>query len=202
MASWSIIAMFLVMGIMVIDGKFLPSQMGKLALHGIGNLSILGNLVLISAVLYVIGPYLDQCNKTDISTGLIIGMIVGWLTYFFVYQHGKYDDGLTHPLSFAGVLFMIYSGAVYAALGLFYLRANVAADTMVIWAVWFLLALYIPIANHVALDWINGWDYFEWSRLYPRFFAEEKTPLAFVVGGEIFVAVITVMKLFIPRAWL
>lgn len=199
MARWSVLVTFLVIGLMLLDGKFLPSQMGKISLPGIANGSILANLVLMSAVLYFIGPYTSQWDKGDITVALLAGMVVSWLLYFFVYQNGKYDDGLTHPLSLAGVLFMIYGGAVYAIIGLFYFRSNTEWTDVVL--VGILLALYIPAANHAVLGWFNSWSYFNWSSWCPRIFAEESSPLYFIFGGEALVLAVTAAKIWLKNPW-
>lgn len=200
MARWSALITIIVMVLMLMEGTFLPSQMGKIALPGIGNGSLWANLVLMSATLYLIGPYTEHWTAQDVAVGLILGMVVSWLLFFFVYQNGKYDDGLSHPLSLAGVLFFIYGGAVYAAIGLFYLRSNVEWRDVVLVGV--LLALYIPIANHAMLGWVNSWGYFEWSSQYPRIFDEESSPTYFIGGGMTLMALLTGAKLLSRGPWI
>ncbi len=183
--------MLLVIAVMLLDGKFLPSQMsGKVWLPGAANGAIWVNLVFLSAALYIIGAYADQWSTRDVTVALLAGMAVSWLSYFLVYQHGEYDDGLSHPLSLAGVLFFLYGGAVYAALGLFFFctRATVP-DVLVVGA---LLFLYVPVANHLTLDWLDKRYFLVWC---PHLFAGEKTPMGFIVGGDALVVVSTIVKL-------
>lgn len=189
--------MVLVMGLMLLDGKFLPSQMGRIGLSGIANGAIPANLVLISMVLYVIGPYTEFWSKANIVDALIGGMLVSWFLYFRVYQRGKYDDGLAHPLSLAGVLFFTYGGAMYAAIALFYLRSS--ADWSDIWKIGALLLLYVPIANHAVL---NLFDDLRISLRCPDFFREESSPKQFIIWGEVFMVVLTAAKLRFPNPWL
>lgn len=189
--------MVLVIGLMLFDGKFLPSQMGKVGLAGLANGAIPANLVLMSVVLYIVGPYTDFWSKTSIVDALIAGMLVSWFLYFFVYQHGKYDDGLAHPLSSAGVLFFIYGGAVYGAIALFYLRSS--ADWSDILSIGVLLFFYILVANHAVL---YLFDDLRTSLRCPDFFREESSPKQFIIWGEIVVVVVTAAKLRFPNPWL
>jgi len=189
MAGWSIFSMFLVILLMFLDGKFLPSQMGKVSLPGIANGSIWANLVLMSGALYVIGAYAYQWSIKDATVALLAGMAISWLLYFLVYQHGKYDDGLTHPLSLAGVLFFLYGGAAYAAVGLFYFSTSATFfDVLVVGG---LLLLYVLVANHAALDFLS--TVFNWGWC-PSFFDEEASPLYFIIGGVFLVLVSTIIK--------
>lgn len=197
MALWSAIYMLSVIGLMLLDGKFLPSQMGKIGLPGIANGSIWANLILISMVLYIVGPYTDFWSNESIFYALIGGMLVSWLLYFYVYQHGKYDDGLAHPLSLAGVLFFTYGGVMYAAITLFYLRSS--ADWSDILKIGVLLFFYVLIANHAVL---KLFDDLRTSLRCPDFFREESSPKQFIIWGEVFMVVLTAAKLRFPNPWL
>lgn len=188
--------MILVIVLMILDRKFLPSQMGKVGLPGIANGSIWANLVLISMVLYVIGPYTEFWSKANIVDALIAGMLVSWYLYFRVYQRGKYDDGLAHPLSLAGVLFFTCGGAMYAAIALFYLRSS--ADWNDILEIGVLLLLYVPIANHAVL---YLFDDLRTSLRCPDFFREESSPKQFIIWGEVFLVALTAAKLRFPNPW-
>lgn len=200
MARCSIFSMVAVIGLMLWSGTFLPSQMGKVGLPGIGNLAILGNLVLMSLLLYVLGPSTEQWTKMDLTVWNYIGQFISWTLFFYMYQHGKYDDGLTHPLSLAGIIFIIYGGMLYAAFGLFYVRTTAEAND--IWKVGILLALYIPIANHAVLELVNSWNFFSWSDKYPRIFIEEPRAWYVIIGGEVLVVTLTAAKLFFRNPWL
>ena len=193
MALWSVVTMSAVIFLMWLSGTFLPAQMGRVSLPGIANGSIIANLVLMSAVLYFIGQYSDQWSKTDITMWQYVGMLVSWLLYWYVYRHGKYDDGLTHPLSLAGIIFLIYGGAMYTAIGLFYFRTTATLTDIAI--VGALLLLYVPVANHAVLGWLNSWSYFNWTSWCPRLFAEESSPAYFILGGDLLVVIATVLKL-------
>ncbi|MDO8593316.1 MAG: hypothetical protein Q7R59_00210 [bacterium] len=192
--------MLVVIGLMWWGETFLPSQMGKIALPGIGNLAIIGNLVLMSLLLYVLGPSTEQWTKMDLTAGYNIGVFVSWILFFYVYQHGKYDDGLMHPLSLAGIIFIIYGGMLYTTIGLFYVRT--AAEANDIWKVGLLLALYVPISNHALLELVNSWNFFSWSDKYPRIFIEEPRALYTIIGGETLVVALTAAKLFFRNPWL
>lgn len=196
MAGWSIFSMLLVIVLMFFDGKFLPSQMGKIGLAGIANGAIPANLVLISMVLYIVGPYTEFWSKANIVDALIGGMLVSWYLYFRVYQRGKYDDGLAHPLSLAGVVFFIYGGAMYAAIALFYLHSS--ADWSDILKIGVLLLLYVPTANHAVL---NLFDDLRTSLRCPDFFREESSPKQFIIWGEVFMVTLTAAKLRFPNPW-
>ncbi len=191
LARWCIFSMLLVIALMLLDGKFLPSQMsGKVWLPGSANGAIWANLVLLPPALYIIGAYADQWGTREVTVALLAGMTISWLLFFLVYQHGEYDDGLSHPLSLAGVLFFLCGGAIYAALGLFFFCTRATAFDVL--AVGALLLFYVPVANHLALDWLDKLYAWVW---YPPLFATEKTPLRFIIGGDALVVVSTIVKL-------
>lgn len=192
MAYMSIVSMLAVVFLALFDGRLLPSQQpGKKWIPVIANGAIWGNLIIMSGVLYFIGRYTDQFSKTEITFWLIVGMAISWLSYFLVYQHGKYykDDGLSHPLSIAGVVFFLYGGAVYGAIFMFYVCSHPAFEDVILVSV--LLALYIPIANHVLLYFMDPF-FFPWC---PDIFAEESSPMRSIIGGEIVIAVATIIKI-------
>ena len=183
--------MLMVIGLMLLDGKFLPSQMsGKVWLPGAANGAIWANLIYLSAALYIIGAYADQWSTKDAAIALLAGMAISWLLYFFVYQHGEYDDGLSHPLSPAGVLFFLYGGAVYAALGLFFICTRATVFDVLVVGV--LLFLYVPTANHLTLDWLDKLYAWVWC---PDLFTGEKTPFRFIIGGNALVVAATAIKI-------
>lgn len=192
MALSSVCFMLIVVVLAWFDAMLLPSQQlaSKVWLPVVSNGSIWANMVLISIALYVIGTYTDQWSNREIVLALVLGIVVSWALWCFIYQNGKYMDGLAQPYSLAGRLTMIYGGAVIAAIVLFYFRTSATYfDIMVVGV---LLALYIPIANHVVLDWLNSRLYFMWC---PDIFVEEASPLRFIIGGEILVFAATVVKL-------
>lgn len=159
----------------------------------VANGAIWANLVLLSIALYFIGAYWGQWNNKEIWIALVIGLAVSYALFHFVYLKGKFPDALAgggRPISPAGWVVVLYSGIVYAAILLFYFRSS-AEWTDVVW-VGVLLALYIPVANHAVLGFLNSWYSWPWC---PRIFAEEASPLRFIIGGEALVVVATGVKL-------
>ena len=196
MALLSVGLMVLVVVLATVDDMLLPSQMMqqyKVGFPLIANGAIWGNLVILSAALYVIGAYSDQWSGKEILVILVLGMAISYALFHFVYLQGKFPDALAgggRPISPAGWVTMLYSGAVIAAILLFYFRTNATYFDIVI--VGILLAMYIPIANHLVLEWLNNLYYFVWC---PDVFAEESTPLYFIIGGELLVVAGTVVKM-------
>lgn len=183
-----------------LDGTFLPSQMTAKH-HGysfsfVANGATWGNLVFLSIALYFIGSYSDQWDRGEISVAFFLGGLISLVLFIYVYRNGKFPDSLAgaENISPAGWVVVIYTGLVYAALGLFYFRTNATqADILIIGT---LLTLYIPVANHVVLSDLNS--YYRWSWC-PDIFGEETSPLLFIIGGGFLVVAGTILKLNI--AW-
>lgn len=198
MAQLSVLFMVAVIILTWLDDMFLPSQMVSNRFHPVGfpavaNGAIWGNLVLMSTVLYFIGAYWTEWSVTEILVAVSLGQIVSFVLFWFVYAEGKFPDALAGGglgISAAGWVMMIYSALVYAAIGLFFFRTS--ATTRDVLAVSGLLLLYIPPANHAVLGWFNSWFSFPWC---PRLFAEEASPLRFIIGGEILVVAAAAVKL-------
>lgn len=195
MARMSVLLMFAVLLLAWLDGMLLPSQRPAAGLWfpAIANGAIWANLVLLSVALYHIGRYWWQWNFEEVLLAFVVGLAVSFALFYFVYQRGKFPDALAgggRPISPAGWVMVLYSGIVYAFIALFYLRASATAADVVLVGV--LLAAYIPIANHAVLGWLNSLFSFPWC---PRIFAEESTPLRFILGGEALVIVATGLKL-------
>lgn len=197
MAYASVLLMLVATVLAWTDDMLLPSDMMrkgyKVGFPLVANGAIWGNFILISAVLYFIGMYSWQWSTRSIEGALIIGMTVSWGLFYFVYLEGKFPDALAgggRPISPAGWVTMLYSGVVIAAILLFYVWTS--ATRMDVLAVGILLFFYIPVANHAVLGWLNSLYSWPWC---PRIFAEESTPLRFIIGGEIAVVVATAIKL-------
>jgi hypothetical protein len=193
--------MSLVLILAFFDGMLLPAQMAgryKIGFPAVANGAIWGNLILLSAALYLIGAYRGQWSSQEIGTALGFGIAISYGLFEFVYLKGKFPDALAgggKDISPAGWVMLIYSAGVYAAIGLFYLRTNATLGDVLVVAG--LLTLYIPVANHAVLGWLNSTYSWPWC---PRIFAEESSPLFFIVGGEILVVLATVVKLD-PPLW-
>ena len=180
------------------NGTLLPKQMMMMYPSGfsfsfIANGAMWGNLVLISLVLFVIGKYADEWSGKEIVAALVLGIVVSYALFHFVYLNGKFPDSLAgggRPISPAGWLMMAYGGVVIAIIILFYFHSN--ATQMDITVIGILLILYILVANHVVLSWLDSLYSFPWC---PAIFTEESTPLWFIIGGDILVAVATAVKL-------
>lgn len=195
LALFSAGIMLLVMAISWASGTLLPSQRvmkdaNDVWFPVIANGATLGNLVIMSFVMYFIGAYLEQWRGKDIVLALLLGILVSYMLWHFVYQNGKYPDGLAKPLSLAGEILMVYGGATFAVIGLFYFCSKPTSFDIIL--VGILLALYIPIANHAVLGWLNNAYYFVWC---PDIFVKESSPLQFIIWGEVAVFVATVLKL-------
>lgn len=186
-----------------LDGTLLPSQMSAqhpgYSFSFAANGATGGNLVLLSAALYVIGSYADKWSRGEIVVALGLGLLVSFVLFFVVYRTGKFPDSLAGAgsISSAGDVVMLYTGFVYAAIGLFYFRTTdvSATDALIVGS---LLALYILVANHVVLAYLNGYYYFPWC---PDIFGEESSPLLFIIGGEFFVLVATIWKTGLWEKW-
>lgn len=198
MARMSFLLMCVVLLLSWLDDMLLPSQMITQRLYNIGfpavaNGAIWANLVLLSIALYFIGAYWEQWSSKEIWLAVVIGLAISYALFQFVYLQGKFPDALAgggRPISPAGWVMVFYSGLVYAAIGLFYFRtsANVT-DVLIVAGI---LVLYLPIANHAVLGWLNSYYSFPWC---PRIFAEETSPLRFIIGGEVLVVGATAVKL-------
>lgn len=196
MASASVWLMVLVIVLAHIDEMLLPWQFTKHYNVGfplVANGAIWGNLVLLSIALYFIGSYAWQWDGKEIGAALVLGLVVSYSLFHFVYLKGMFPDALAgggRPISPAGWVVVLYSGLVYGVIVLFYLRTSATpADILIIGG---LLLLYVPVANHAVLGWLNGLYSWPWC---PRIFAEEATPLRFIIGGEVLVVVATAVKL-------
>ncbi|MDP1689885.1 MAG: hypothetical protein Q8L52_01635 [bacterium] len=200
LAYASVWLMIVVLVLTWLDDMLLPSQrpMFKLWFPAIANGAIWGNMVFLSLVLYLIGGYWNQWSVWEMVLALALGQLVSYMLFFFIYAEGKFPDALAGGglgISTAGWVTMIYSAFAYAAIGLFYFRTNAAPMDVVI--VGALLALYLPIANHAVLGWLNSLYSFPWCS---RIFAEESSPMYFIVYGEILVVLATILKLD-PPLW-
>lgn len=185
-----------------LDGTFLPSQMAAKH-HGysfsfVANGATWGNIVLLSIALYFIGSYSDQWDRDEISVAFFLGGLISLVLFIFVYRNGKFPDSLAgaENISPAGWVVVIYTGLVYAALGLFYFYSKVSSNDAIIVGV--LLFFYVLVANHVVLAYLNGYYYFPWC---PDIFAEESSPLLFIIGGEFLVVATTVVKTGLWGKW-
>lgn len=185
-----------------LDGTFLPSQMSAKH-HGysfsfVVNGATWGNLLLLSVALYIIGAYSDQWSRDEVSVAFVLGGLVSLVLFIYVYRNGKFPDSLAGAeyISAAGWVVMVYTGLVYAALGLFYFRTD--ASVVDVLKVWALLALYIPIANHAVLAYLNSHYYFPWC---PSIFTEEIAPLLFIIGSEFLLLVATMVKTGLWELW-
>jgi len=179
------------------DCMFWPSQMQGLrypeGFPFVANGAVWGNLLIIPFVLFIVGKYADEWNGRAIYGMLALGMMLSYSVFQFVYLRGKFPDSLAGgglPISTAGWMMMIYTGAVLAALGLFYFFSK-PTPSDILWVL-ILLAVYIPIANHLPLQYLRKYYYMPWC---PNVFAEETSPLRFIIGGEIAVVVVTIIKL-------
>lgn len=198
LSSLSVLFMASAIFFAAIDNMLSPFQMQnvhhiKVGFPLVSNGAIWGNLILISVALSIIGTYASQWGKMEIVAFIGAGLIVSWLLFHFVYLTGKFPDALAgggRDISPAGWVVMIYSGIVYALIGLFYFRTNATQSDILI--VGTILALYIPVANHAMLSALNSYYHWSWC---PDVFAEESSPLLFIIGGEIAVMLATFIKL-------
>ena len=197
LALSSVSAMLVALGLAYFDGTLFPRQMME-KYHGYSfslsvNGSVWANLVLMSLTLYFIGAYWEQWKGRDVLLALILGMLVSYALFHFVYLQGRFPDALAgggRPISPAGWVFVFYSGVVVAIIGLFYFCSKPTDEDVVL--IMILLALYIPVANHAVLGWLNSLYYFAWC---PDIFTAEASPLQFIIWGEVAVVVATVLKL-------
>ena len=198
MVFMSVCTILIAAGLAYFDGTLFPKQMMEKYPHGysysfIANGAMWANLVIMSVVFYVIGDYYWQWSTKEILIALVLGMAVSYTLFNFVYLRGKFPDSLAgggRPISDAGWIIMVYAGTAFAAIGLFYLRVTATAWDILI--VGCLLALYIPIANHVVLWWLNNYHHWPWCA---DVFKKESSPLTFIIWGEIAVVVGTALKL-------
>lgn len=180
-----------------LDGMLLPSHMMERRRYTLGfpfvaNGAVWGNLILLSPALYIIGKYESGWSDGAMSLAFSVGMGASWAMFQFVYLQGKFPDSLAGRgrVSPAGFVMLLYSGAVVAAIGLFYLFSHPTPEDVI--RVGILLALYIIVANHVPLDFLNKQYFFPWC---PDIFAEEKTPLLIIIGSGALLATATAFKL-------
>ena len=190
----SICAMLLVLYLAWRNGTFLPSQKpGEVWLPVIANGAIWGNLFLLSIFFFVVGKYSGEWSGWQIVLSQNLGMLASCYMWFYIYPTGKYADGLAKPLSFPGLLTMVYGGFVFATILLFYLCSRpTTADVLVVWA---LFAVYIPVANHAPLEFIASGSS-NLSSWCPDIFASEARPLRIILGGEALALLVTGVKLF------
>lgn len=189
----------LMLGVMVlayIDNMFLPSQMVEecvdIGFPLIAKGDWWGNLFLLSGVLYIIGTYSKQWGLPELILSLTVGASISLLLFYGVYLNGKFPDALAGggKISPAGWVVMVYTTLVLASFILFYFYSDPTIPHVVL--VWILVALYLPIANHAVLGWLNAVYLYPWC---PRIFAEESLPLYFIIGGEVLMVLVTLLKL-------
>ncbi|MHB8710007.1 MAG: hypothetical protein ACYC6X_00405 [Minisyncoccota bacterium] len=203
MAFLSVFLMVIAAILAHVDNRWLPGQMmlqhSAKGIPGIANGAWWGNLFLMSPILFLIGFYAEQWSRQEVLATLIIGAVVGSYAFLRVYRFGLHDDawagaGEVHP---AGVVAMVYTAGLLAAFILFYVCSNVERAHVLIIGV--LLVLYLPLANHLVLDFLNGAQHFVWC---PQIFKEEVRPMIIMRGGLIFATVITTGKFLFPDRWL
>ncbi|MHB8860456.1 MAG: hypothetical protein ACYC48_01835 [Minisyncoccota bacterium] len=180
-----------------LGGTLMPGQMMRkypgFSFSFMANGAMWGNLILISLAMYVIGKYKGEWSDGAVSLTLVMGIIVSYALFRFVYLKGKFPDALAgggRPISLAGWVIIFYLGAVLAATVLFYFCSRPTTDDVIV--VGILLALYIVVANHVVLNFLNNRYHFPWC---PRIFEEESTPLRIMIGSGALLTVATAIKL-------
>ncbi len=180
-----------------LDGTLFQGQMMKkypgFSFSFIANGAMWGNLVLISLALSIIGKYRNEWSDGRLFLALVVGIYVSYALFDFVYLQGKFPDALAgggRPISLAGWIIVLYFGAVLAAIDLFYFYSKPTTADVI--AVGVLLALYIVVANHVVLNYLDSIYYFPWC---PRIFVEESTPLRIIIGSGALLTAATAIKL-------
>lgn len=177
------------------DGMFLPSQMMQRYPVGfpfIANGGMWGDLIFVSAALYVIGKYASAWTGPQVLMMLIAGCTMSAMMHYFVYLQGSYPDSLAgggRPLSPAGWVHVLYFGLAMAAILLFYFCSHPAKEDVIV--VGILLALHIVIANHVPLNFLNERLFFPWC---PAIFEKEASSLRIVGIALALLAGVTAMK--------
>ncbi|HUY05248.1 MAG TPA: hypothetical protein VMV62_00820 [Candidatus Paceibacterota bacterium] len=203
MALSSVGMMLLSLSLAYFDNRLFPGQMmmhhAAKGFPGIANGALWGNLMLMPFVFYIIGPYWDHGNPDVARSAIILGTVLSLYAFLFVYRNGLQDDawagkGEIHP---AGIVAMVYSAMLIAAFIVFYVYSD--AKRTDIWTIWYLLALYFPLANHLVFDALNERYGFVWC---PRIFAEEARPMLMFAIGELFITLVTALKLAFPKPWL
>lgn len=166
---------------------------------GIANGALWGNVLLMPFAIFIIGSYWDQWSREGMVIAFSAGALLAFFAFTVFYRYGLHDDAWAgadeiHP---AGIVAMVYTAGLVAGFILFYAYSDAKLED--VWIITGLLALYMPVANHLVLDALNGYRQFVWC---PQIFKEETRPLLIFVWGEVFVAGITALKLFFPKAWL
>lgn len=195
--------MLLSMLLAYLNNRLLPRQMmyyhAAKGFPALANGALWGNLVLIPFIFYIIGPYWSRGNPEVARSAIILGTVLSLYAFLFVYRNGRHDDawagaGEIHP---AGIVAMFYTAGLFASFILFYIYSR--ADRSDIWAIETLLALYLPLANHLVLDELNARYAYVWC---PQIFAEERRPFIIFIAGEVLAVILTALKLVFPGAWL
>ncbi len=185
------------------NNRWFPGQMmlhhSAKGIPGFANGAWWGNLFLMSPILFLIGFCAEQWSWQKVGATLIIGIIVSLYAFLQVYRFGLHDDawagaGEIHP---AGAVVMVYTAGLLAAFILFYVCSSTERAHVLIIGV--LLVLYLPLANHLVLNFLNWVQHFIWC---PQIFKEEVRPMIIMRGGLIFATVITTAKLLFPNRWL
>jgi hypothetical protein len=197
MVFWSI-GYVVVMAVLAYGGKmFWPSQM-QMKGHPKGfpfvaNGTVWGMFIFGSIIFYITTPYVLECTLYARIVVSLVGIFVGILLFYCFYRQGKFPDslagaGVLHPAGFVAAL---YFGTLMEFVALFYLRTSHPKTEDVLW-VWFLLGMFIFMANHIPLHYIRKYTYMPWC---PNVLAEESRPLLLFAGQELLVAMISIVKL-------
>ncbi|MES2203313.1 MAG: hypothetical protein V4474_03275 [Patescibacteria group bacterium] len=154
-----------------------------------------GNAALLPWVfLLVISFCGDQWRFSDVLVALVVGVVTALWMMKNIYIPGKLHDaaagaGQIHSAGF--IMTMILAATI--ALLLLYLLSGV--PWYVVLAVGALLAIYIPLANHLPLVWLK--DIYHWSYC-PDVFREESKPMITIIISEFAILMIVVTKLIFP----
>ncbi len=189
------------------DGTFSNVQMMRkypdtYSFSFIANGAMWGNFFFVSAVLYIVGKYTTEWSVVAILVALLVGEIASYGMFRFVYVLGKYPDalvgdplaGASRPLPLAGKVIVVYFGAVLAALLLFYLDSKPAGSDVIL--VGILLAVYLVLANHVGLYFLDKRFHFPWCpQIFVEESREESRPLMILFGSGALLSAVTAFKL-------
>lgn len=183
-----------------IDHRLLPKQIPDYPnltdwFPGIYNLTWFANLCILPFGFYVMQTYDEWPLWPDKSVAFCVSAAVTILMFWFVYRRGPLKDmfvghGSIRP---AGVLLMIYSTFFLTTFLLWLFRSSVEATDVAI--VWIVIALYLPVVNHMVIHVLNNFFYFDGC---PQVFTDETRPRILLRNGEIGVAMVMALKLIWP----